>query len=92
MNNNKQTIKIKCRNCGNEFEFTGGEQTFYEEKGFAVPVRCKECRNARKLANAEKEVPTTKSETFTESKPDFEDMLDNFKANTVYFDSKKDAR
>jgi len=42
-------IKIVCKDCGKEFLFTEGEQKFYEEKGLTnQPVRCKECRQARK--------------------------------------------
>ena len=38
-----------CRECGNEFVFTAGEQEFYAEKGFVnEPQRCKSCRDARK--------------------------------------------
>ncbi|MDY6013200.1 zinc-ribbon domain-containing protein [Clostridium sp.] len=41
--------KITCRDCGKEFVFTVGEQEFYKEKGFEnEPVRCPECRKARK--------------------------------------------
>lgn len=40
---------IVCKDCGKEFIFTVGEQEFYAEKGFQnEPVRCKECRQARK--------------------------------------------
>lgn len=40
---------IQCRDCGTEFTFTIGEQEFYAEKGFTnEPVRCKECRIAKK--------------------------------------------
>lgn len=40
---------IICKDCGKEFVFTVGEQEFYAEKGFQnEPVRCKECRVARK--------------------------------------------
>lgn len=40
-----------CKDCGNEFVFTAGEQEFYAEKGFEnEPQRCKECRVARKNA------------------------------------------
>lgn len=41
--------KIICKDCGKEFIFTEGEQNFYKEKGFKDPVRCKECRQTRKL-------------------------------------------
>lgn len=41
--------KIICKDCGNEFVFTAGEQEFYAEKGFDnEPVRCKDCRAKRK--------------------------------------------
>ena len=40
-----------CKECGQEFVFTAGEQEFYAEKGFQnEPQRCKECRTARKSA------------------------------------------
>lgn len=41
-------IKIKCQDCGEEFNFSEKDQKFYEEKGFKPPKRCKFCRNARK--------------------------------------------
>lgn len=41
-------ITLKCKDCGNDFIFTEGEQKFYEEKGFSNPMRCPECRKARK--------------------------------------------
>ena len=38
-----------CKECGNEFVFTAGEQEFYAERGFAnEPQRCKACRDACK--------------------------------------------
>jgi DNA-directed RNA polymerase subunit RPC12/RpoP len=40
---------ITCKDCGQEFVFTEGEQAFYKEKGFENdPVRCPSCRKARK--------------------------------------------
>ena len=40
---------LVCKDCGSEFVFTVGEQEFYKEKGFENdPVRCPECRKARK--------------------------------------------
>ena len=42
---------LVCKECGNEFVFTAGEQEFYAEKGFEnEPQRCKDCRQARKNA------------------------------------------
>ena len=43
---------LTCKECGNEFVFTAGEQEFYAEKGFVnEPKMCKECRTARKNAS-----------------------------------------
>ena len=40
---------LVCKDCGQEFTFTAGEQEFYAEKGFTnVPQRCKDCRSSRK--------------------------------------------
>ena len=42
---------LVCKECGNEFVFTAGEQEFYAERGFQnEPQRCKACRDARKNA------------------------------------------
>ena len=43
---------IICKDCGNEFVFTEGEQEFYKEKGFEnEPQRCPDCRKKRKERN-----------------------------------------
>jgi len=49
-----------CKECGNEFVFTAGEQEFYEAKGFVnEPQRCKGCRDNRKqAARGEREMYT----------------------------------
>jgi CxxC-x17-CxxC domain-containing protein len=39
---------LVCRDCGQEFTFTAGEQAFYQERGFSEPQRCPACRSARK--------------------------------------------
>ena len=40
---------LACRDCEADFTFTVEEQEFFEEKGYTnKPVRCKECRNAKK--------------------------------------------
>ena len=42
---------LVCKECGNEFVFTAGEQAFYAEKGFLnKPKTCKACRDAKKNA------------------------------------------
>ena len=46
-----QDKTLKCKECGNEFVFTAGEQEFYASRGFEnEPSRCKDCRIARKNA------------------------------------------
>ncbi|HVB23770.1 MAG TPA: zinc-ribbon domain containing protein [Ktedonobacteraceae bacterium] len=43
---------LKCRDCGNDFEFTAGEQEFYQQKGLMnQPGRCPSCRAARRSAS-----------------------------------------
>ena len=43
---------LVCKDCGQEFIFSVGEQEFYKEKGFDnEPVRCASCRRARKQQN-----------------------------------------
>ena len=42
---------IKCRDCGEEFVFTAGEQAFYRERGFQhEPTRCRRCRDNKKMS------------------------------------------
>ncbi len=40
--------KLVCVDCGDEFDFTEGEQQFFADKGFDAPKRCKPCRQAKK--------------------------------------------
>lgn len=40
--------KIICKDCNEEFDFTEGEQKFFADKGFPAPIRCPECRKAKK--------------------------------------------
>lgn len=39
---------LTCRDCGQTFVFTGGEQDFYASRGFSEPGRCADCRATRK--------------------------------------------
>jgi CxxC-x17-CxxC domain-containing protein len=39
---------LTCRDCGQAFTFTAGEQAFYQERGFSEPQRCQNCRAQRK--------------------------------------------
>lgn len=39
---------LTCRDCGQAFVFTSGEQDFYAARGYSEPSRCPDCRAARK--------------------------------------------
>ena len=44
------TTLMKCKECGKYFELTWTEKMFFEQKGLAIPKRCKPCRDKRKKA------------------------------------------
>ena len=45
---------LVCRDCGQKFVFTVGEQEFYAQRGFMnEPSRCKDCRDSRRSQNGE---------------------------------------
>jgi CxxC-x17-CxxC domain-containing protein len=47
---------LKCIDCGVEFEFTVGEQEFFQKKGFThEPKRCSECLAQKKAKYSEKQ-------------------------------------
>ena len=41
-------LSLACRDCGQAFTYTSGEQDFYASRGFSEPSRCPDCRAARK--------------------------------------------
>ena len=43
-----ETKIIKCKICGNEFEWSEDEQQFYLDRKLVEPRRCLECRTKRK--------------------------------------------
>jgi CxxC-x17-CxxC domain-containing protein len=45
---------LTCRDCGQAFTFTSGEQEFFAQKGFTnEPSRCPDCRSVRKARNGD---------------------------------------
>ena len=48
--------QLVCRDCGQTFTFTDGEQEFYASKNLSAPQRCKNCRSARKNDRANREM------------------------------------
>ena len=46
---------LTCRECGQEFIFSAGEQEFYQQKGLThEPGRCPECRARRRQTMGER--------------------------------------
>ena len=46
-----QDRTLTCRDCGQQFAFTAGEQEFYQSRGLTNdPSRCPDCRRANKAA------------------------------------------
>jgi len=44
---------LTCRDCGNAFVWTAGEQEFYQQKGLLhEPQRCPDCRKKAKAERA----------------------------------------
>jgi CxxC-x17-CxxC domain-containing protein len=44
-----QDRQLTCRDCGQPFTFTAGEQEFYQSRGLTNdPSRCTDCRRAHK--------------------------------------------
>ncbi len=49
---------LTCRDCGQEFTFTAGEQEFFATKGLTnAPSRCPECRKARRNGSSSNQRP-----------------------------------
>ncbi len=41
-------IIISCMDCGEDFTFSVGEQTYFRSKSLSQPKRCLQCRKKRK--------------------------------------------
>jgi hypothetical protein len=69
---------LTCKDCKVEFVFEAGEQRFYEQRGYSIPIRCPDCRKKKKLErdNASK---------FGDNKPAFrEEKRDLWAKRNVY--------
>jgi len=49
-----QDKELTCKDCGQSFTFTAGEQEFFQSRGFSEPIRCKACRDIRKSQKGER--------------------------------------
>ncbi len=43
-----QDLLLTCSDCGQEFTFSSDDQTYFQERGYSAPKRCKACRQAKK--------------------------------------------
>ena len=51
----EQSKQIICVECGEVFEFTANEQSFFAKNGLKDPKRCKNCRGMNNGQNIAKE-------------------------------------
>ena len=49
-----QDKEVTCKDCGQSFTFTAGEQEFFQTRGFSEPIRCKSCRDIRKSQKSDR--------------------------------------
>jgi CxxC-x17-CxxC domain-containing protein len=58
-----QDRTLLCRDCGQDFTFSAGEQEFYASRGLTnVPGRCPSCRAARR--SGQSSAPRVRSEQY----------------------------
>lgn len=58
-----QDRTLVCRDCGQDFTFSAGEQEFYASRGLTnVPGRCPSCRAARR--SGQSSAPRVRSEQY----------------------------
>lgn len=43
-------LEIPCSDCTNVFSFSGKDQVFFQKQGWEQPMRCSDCREAKKNA------------------------------------------
>lgn len=48
-------LLLTCIQCNEQFNFTEGEQQFYQSKGFQQPKRCLNCRRLKKQGNPQEQ-------------------------------------
>ena len=44
-----ETVRLKCRECGDRFIFEAAEQKYFEKRGWEDPRRCPSCREEKWL-------------------------------------------
>jgi hypothetical protein len=48
-------LTLKCIDCHSDFVFSEAEQTFYEERQYSKPKRCRLCRPSKRAQFAEQD-------------------------------------
>jgi len=46
--NDSADLVLSCKDCGNDFTLTAGEQRFFTSNGLSLPKRCSACRAYRR--------------------------------------------
>jgi len=60
-----QDRTLTCRDCGQDFTFSTGEQEFYASRGLTnLPGRCPSCRAARRSVSGQSFAPRSRGEQF----------------------------
>ena len=54
---------LTCIDCQKPFAFSEDEQRFYHQRGFRIPVRCLDCRAARRAERNAELIRNTEPET-----------------------------
>ena len=44
-----QPKELRCKDCGGKFTYTTVEQRYFAAHGYPAPIRCKPCRERRRL-------------------------------------------
>lgn len=85
-------IKLTCKTCGKEFDYTVSEQLFFQEKGFGAPIRCHDCRKAKKANNEQNNSKPVETKAVIENddRPDWVIAMDkDWHNRTVEINYKK---
>lgn len=56
-------LEFKCVDCQKEFIFTEGEQSYYRDRGLAIPKRCSLCRLKRRKGEGRIEITSSVEKT-----------------------------
>jgi DNA-directed RNA polymerase subunit RPC12/RpoP len=81
---------IKCKDCGKDFVLSIGEQRFYESKELSFPIRCKDCRNTRKIHKDKVNKDLVSKPSLTQDEIDA--ILAKWKENTIYFEKEETCK